>query len=63
VGLQPDVDTYNAVLEACESAGKVGAVQVRGTPTPMFWAVSVRKVPTAAHTYTLLGIHPSLVCG
>lgn len=35
-GLQPDVDTYNAVLEACESAGKVGAVQVRGTPTPMF---------------------------
>ena len=35
-GLQPDVDTYNAVLEACESAGKVGAVQVRGTPTPIF---------------------------
>lgn len=25
-GLQPDVDTYNAVLESCESHAKVGAV-------------------------------------
>jgi pentatricopeptide repeat protein len=25
-GLQPDIDTYNAVLESCESHAKVGAV-------------------------------------
>jgi hypothetical protein len=26
-GLQPDVDTYNAVLESCEAHGKLAAVQ------------------------------------
>lgn len=47
-GLQPDVDTYNAVLESCEAHGKLAAVQ------GMMGLMSQREVTPNTVSWNLL---------